>query len=236
MSIYSNGTLWLFGDVGSFEGGDHFTATMVRDALALHGAGPLTVMINSGGGFCSEGVAIHNMLKRHQANVTVVIDGVAASAGSLIAMAGDEIVVRRGSTIMLHDPASPSHGTAADHQRSFQTLDMIATEMAGIYAARSRKSVAEVRKLMVAETWLVRGGCRFSGLCRSRRHDGGARRRSLRITAAHISIRRPGWHRPPAGPQCATRWPSPTGSPAGARGRNQSILPAPRLAGRPWPT
>ena len=158
MTIYANGELYLYGSVG-FDpldfSDEYFTPQQVREALASHGSGALTVLLNSGGGYLSDGLAIYNALKAHPAAVTLVVDGIAASAGSLVAMAGDRIVMRLGSTMMIHDPASHSSGTAADHERSHRALEAQAQEMAEVYAARSGKTVEEVRKLMIAETWFT---------------------------------------------------------------------------------
>lgn len=87
--------------------------------------------------------------------MTVVVDGIAASAASLLAMAGDRIVMRLGSTMMIHSPSSHSTGTAADHERAQRALAAQEEEMAAIYAARSGKTIEAVRKLMIAETWFT---------------------------------------------------------------------------------
>lgn len=158
MTIYANGELHLYGTVGADPFGfdeEHFTSQQVRDALSQHGGGPLTVLLNSGGGYLWEGLAIHNALKGHAAAVTVVVDGIAASAASLLAMAGDRIVMRLGSTMMIHSPSSQTSGTAADHERAQRALAAQEEEMALIYAARSGKTIEAVRKLMIAETWFT---------------------------------------------------------------------------------
>ena len=152
--IYEDGKLFLYGEVGDAPG-EHFTLRMVREALAKHGDSPLTVYINSGGGFLSEGLGIHNALKSHAGRVTTVVDGIAASSASLIAMAGAEIVMRRGSTMMIHDPSFSTSGTAADHEKSGRALTAMADGMAAIYAARSGLAIEAVRVLMVAETWMT---------------------------------------------------------------------------------
>ena len=96
------------------------TATDVR--AALRAGGPVTVSVNSPGGVATEGLAIYNVLKAHAGRVDVVVDSIAASAASLIAMAGDSIAMRDGAMIMIHDPSAVTVGTAADHQKSAAVL------------------------------------------------------------------------------------------------------------------
>jgi ATP-dependent protease ClpP protease subunit len=130
----------LYGSVGTaFWGEDYFTAKWVNDQLAQM-TGDLTVRINSGGGDAVEGQAIHAALVRYPGKVTVVVEGCAASAASLIAMAGDEIVMTPGSWMLIHDPATPwtdGRGTQEDHARLAQKLDLIANGYAAIYSERS---------------------------------------------------------------------------------------------------
>lgn len=152
MNLY-DGALWLTGYVGQITDEEFFTQSMVRQALAKHGSRPLTVYLNSGGGFCDEGMGIHNLLKAHPKEVTIIVDGMAASIASVIAMAGDEIVMRRGSTMMIHDPSVSFNGTAKEFERTAETLHTQANELAAIYAARTKRPLDEIRALMVAETW-----------------------------------------------------------------------------------
>lgn len=150
--------LHLFGSVGfSFWGEDCFTSKDVNDWLAAQ-SGDITIRLNSGGGDAVEGQAIHAALVRYPGKVTVVVDGCAASAASLIAMAGDEIVMSLGSWMLIHDPATPyteGRGTTDDHARLSQHLDAIADGYAAIYAERSGNSVAVCRELMRKETLLT---------------------------------------------------------------------------------
>jgi ATP-dependent protease ClpP protease subunit len=98
--------LLLYGTVGSsFWDEECFTAKTVRDELAGL-SGPITVRINSGGGIATEGQAIYTALRSYAGQVDVVIEGIAASAASLIAMAGDTITMTTGSIMMIHDTAS----------------------------------------------------------------------------------------------------------------------------------
>lgn len=150
--------IYLEGSVGfSFWGEPSFTAADVRDQIAGD-IGELTVNLNSGGGIAPEGVAIYNLLKAHPAAVHVVINGMAASAASLIAMAGDTITMLAGSQLMIHDPAteySGGRGTAEDHQRKADELERMSQQWSEIYAGRAGISVEEAREIMRVETYFT---------------------------------------------------------------------------------
>lgn len=147
--------LVLYGSVGaSWWGEEHFTASGVREALA-EASGPLTVRLNSGGGVAAEGQAIYTILSEYPDEVTIHIDGAAASAASLIAMAGDRIVMRDGSFMLIHDPAQPwaaNRGTEDDHRKTADHLAVLAAGYARVYARRAGIDLAEARKIMRDET------------------------------------------------------------------------------------
>lgn len=149
------GEILLYGTVGAdIFGDDYFTARDVRAELAPM-RGPLTVRLNSGGGIASEGQAIYHALKDYPGAVHVHVDGVAASAGSLIAMAGDTITMRRGAWMLVHDPASliaQGRGTSDDHLKTAAMLEQIAHGYAEVYAARTGRTLDDVREIMRAET------------------------------------------------------------------------------------
>lgn len=136
----------LFGTVG-----ENFSPTTVR--YALPASGDVTVDINSGGGFAADGVAIFNILRDHPGKITVNILGIAASAASLIAMAGDSIVMADGAVIMIHDPMQFTIGNSADHAKTIEELEAYASAYAKVYAKRAGISEARARSIMVAETW-----------------------------------------------------------------------------------
>lgn len=113
----------------------------------------LELRINSPGGSVFDAVAIYNALKRHDGSVTVTIDGIAASASSYVAMAGDEIVMPENAFLMIHDPSGLAMGTAGDMRDMAEALDKIAGSLIKGYAAKSGKSDDEIASLMAAETW-----------------------------------------------------------------------------------
>jgi ATP-dependent protease ClpP protease subunit len=155
--MMSKNELILYGSVGfDWWGDEYFTAKQVREQLSQM-TGDITVRINSGGGIASEGQAIYTMLVDYPGKVTVIVDGVAASAASLISMAGDEIVYRLGAWTLIHDPATPwtlGRGTEEDHLKEAELLGVISNAYADIYAARSGLSREECREIMKAETVL----------------------------------------------------------------------------------
>lgn len=121
---------------------------------ALPDATPLALRLNSPGGSVFDAVAIYNAIKRHSGTVTVWIDGIAASAASYIAMAGDEIVMPENAFLMIHDPAGVVMGTAIDMRAMAEALDKIKGSLLQGYAAKSGRSHEEIAPLMAAETWL----------------------------------------------------------------------------------
>ncbi|MBL4732057.1 MAG: Clp protease ClpP [Rhizobiaceae bacterium] len=153
--LISAGELVLFGPVGMGFENEGFTDSEVVEALSQM-VGDITVLLNSGGGSAYQGLAIYNALegyKRNSGKVTICIEALAASSASLIAMAGDEVVMKTGAMMMIHDPSSISIGTARDHELSAQQLDKLSDSAAGIYAQKAGVKISKVKTIMEAETW-----------------------------------------------------------------------------------
>jgi ATP-dependent protease ClpP protease subunit len=157
MSVLVQGsTIYLYGDVGDFGGSEFFSPSDVVLALGQVGRSkPVTVSLNSGGGDAMDGLTIYNLLSGHQGSVTIEVDGIAASAASLIAMAGDQVVMKAGSLMMIHDPRGVTFGTSDDHDKTSEALDKMGEQYASVYAGKSGKSVADIRTLMKSEIWLT---------------------------------------------------------------------------------
>lgn len=115
---------------------DEVTPKIFRDELAKH-PGAVTVRINSPGGDTFAGIAIYNALNDHEGEVTVKVDGVAASAASFIAMAGDNIIMLPGSMMMVHEPWTFAVGNQNDLQEVIQMLEKTNDSMVSLYAART---------------------------------------------------------------------------------------------------
>lgn len=148
------GELVLSGFVGDSWMDEGFTyAQVVRALKALKGA-DVTVRVNSGGGYATEGAAIMAALKAHPGRVTARVEGIAASAASLMVMGADEVVMTDGALMMIHDPSGLTIGDADAHRRTAGTLDKLADTYAAAYAAKSGMDPEKVRALMIAETWM----------------------------------------------------------------------------------
>lgn len=151
-----DGALVLHGMVGGAFWDEGFTATDVVHSLASLGPGAdVTVRINSSGGIAHEGLAIHAVLSAHKGKVTTVVEGLAASAASIIAQAGDERVMSAGAMMMVHDASVVTVGDAAEHDKSKAYLEVVCASMATIYAEATGRTVEDVRSEMAAETWLT---------------------------------------------------------------------------------
>lgn len=113
----------------------------------------ISLHLNTPGGDVFDGIAIHNALRQHAASVTVQVDSLAASIGSVIAMAGDRIVMAKHATMMIHDPFTFAFGNAADMRKTAEILDQLGDTIASVYAERAGGSVREWRDRMLEETW-----------------------------------------------------------------------------------
>jgi ATP-dependent Clp protease, protease subunit len=141
----------IYDEIGAFG----IPAKAFLDELkALGRIAELTVRINSPGGSVFDGVAIYNALKRHDAAITVWIDGIAASIASMIAMAGDEIVMPENAMLVLHDPSGLVAGTASDMRAMAEALDRMKAGMVAAYRDKSGRDGTEIEALMGDETWL----------------------------------------------------------------------------------
>lgn len=134
--------------------GDEVTPDLFREELKQH-AGDLTVVINSPGGDVFAGLAIYNALVNHNGNVTVRVDGLAASIASVIAMAGDKIIMSPGSMIMIHRPSVYAAGTVDDMEKAKDVLLKIEEGITPIYARRTGLSDEKITELLEAETWML---------------------------------------------------------------------------------
>lgn len=149
-----NSELILEGEIASDSWwGDEATPKEFRDELNKH-TGPITVRINSPGGDVFAGVSMYNALLEYSGEVTVKIDGLAASVASLVAMAGDNIVMLPGAMMMVHQPWTIAMGNADDMKEVADMLEKIGGSITAIYAARTGLSEERVTELLKAETWM----------------------------------------------------------------------------------
>lgn len=150
-------TISLYGDIGGSLFDDGITAKDVAAALAeCAGAKTLNIAISSYGGDVFEGFSIYNLIKRHSATQKIVtVDGIAASAGSLICMAGTTILMGKSSMLMLHEASSRTSGTADEMRDTADRLEKINASMTQIYSSRSGQSQSTIRKMLAKEVWLT---------------------------------------------------------------------------------
>ena len=132
---------------------DDITPQLFREELNA-GSGDITVWINSPGGDCVAAAQIYNMLMDYRGSVTVKIDGIAASAASVIAMAGTRVLVSPVSMLMIHNPATMAMGDAAEMQKAIAMLDEVKESIINAYEIKTGMSRAKLSRLMDAETWM----------------------------------------------------------------------------------
>jgi ATP-dependent Clp protease, protease subunit len=147
-------TITIFDVIGEDLWTGGFTAKRMSAALRSIGDKPVTVQINSPGGDLFEGLAIFNMLRAHKQKVTVQVLGWAASAASIIAMAGDEIVMGLGTFMMVHNAWGIVIGNRHDFREAADLFEGFDGAIVDIYEARTGASRKEIEKLMDAETFM----------------------------------------------------------------------------------
>ena len=148
--------IWIYEEIGlDFWTGGGVTAKNFQKELSAIKASQIDLHINSPGGAVFDGVAIYNLIMQHPANVTTYIDGIAASIASVIALAGDHVVMAENALYMMHNPSGMVMGTAADMRSLADVLDKIRGTMTGVYAAKSGRADDEISALLDAETWMT---------------------------------------------------------------------------------
>jgi len=147
-------TISILDVIGQDFWGDGVTAKRVAGALRAIGDKPVTVTINSPGGDVFEGLAIYNQLREHPAEVTVKVIGLAASAASFIAMAGDKIEIAKSGFFMIHNSWVISMGDRHALRDVADWLEPFDASMAEIYSDRSGQSVTDLTAMMDKETWI----------------------------------------------------------------------------------
>lgn len=158
----------MYGDVCSAQPTDWWTGEAVpgmfitpegfmEDLAAVRNKANITIRLNSGGGDLYTGIAIHDALKGLSGHKTVIIEGIAASAASVIACAGDDVQLHRGSTIMIHGVAAKyrDYMTIAGLKQAIKQIDAAEQAVANIYHAKTGIEMETLRNMMTRETWMV---------------------------------------------------------------------------------
>lgn len=143
-------TIYIYDEIG-FWGTE--ASDFVQELVRLD-ADEIDLRLNSPGGEVFDGLAIYNSLKQHKAKITVYVDGLAASAASFIAQAGDEIIMARNATMMIHDGIAFAYGNEADLRETADLLGKVSNNIADIYAQRAGQNVEYWRDLMRNELWM----------------------------------------------------------------------------------
>lgn len=155
--------LYIYGDIvsswwGAWDKEDQYPGA-IKDFIQKADGKGINVHINSNGGSVFAGIAIYNMLRNYDGRVTVYIDGVAASIASVIAMAGDRIIMRTGSALMVHSPMLCLCGgyNAAEMREMAVQLDEIQKCIMQVYNSRKKAEIGEssIEELVNAETWMT---------------------------------------------------------------------------------
>lgn len=144
----------VFDVIGADWYGDGVTASRIAAALRSIGGADVTVNINSPGGDMFEGLAIYNLLREYEGKVTVKVLGLAASAASIIAMAGDEVQIGRGAFLMIHNCWVYAMGNRHDLQQIAADMVPFDKAMNDIYGARTGLDTATIDAMMDAETYI----------------------------------------------------------------------------------
>ena len=132
---------------------DDVTPQMFHDEL-FAGKGPVTVWLNSPGGDCIAASQIYTMLMDYKDDVTVKIDGIAASAASVIAMAGTRVLMAPTALMMIHNPMTMAYGNQADMEKAIEMLDEVKESILNAYEIKTSLSRAKLSHLMDSETWM----------------------------------------------------------------------------------
>jgi ATP-dependent protease ClpP protease subunit len=146
----------FYGDIGPWEDWGDISANLVdRELKKLpETVNELDVRINSGGGDVFEGYTIFNRLKQHKAEVTVYIDGLAASIASIIAMAGDKIVMGEGALMMIHKPWTWARGDSNELESTIERLLDIEEQLVNTYKKKTGLDRSELKAMLASETWM----------------------------------------------------------------------------------
>ena len=147
-TLFLNGTI---ADESWYD--DDVTPQLFKNDLYAE-SGDVTVWLNSPGGDCVAAAQIYNMLKEYPGNITIKIDGIAASAASLIAMAGDEVLMSPVSMMMIHNPLTMAVGNADDMQKAAAMLDEVKDSIINAYELKTGLTRAKLSHLMDDETWM----------------------------------------------------------------------------------
>lgn len=154
------------GEIGENWFGDGLTSNKFAEDLQKLGAvQKITVKVNSPGGAVHDGISIYNQLRNHGARIEVLVEGLAASIASIIAMSGDVIRMGTGSMMMIHSPWTIALGNADDMRKVADVLEKHEDALLDIYVKRSGAKRDDVQEMLAAETWMTGAEAMKHGFC-----------------------------------------------------------------------
>lgn len=164
----------IYAPIGASFWEESITAKQFSDELKKlpDNAKEITVRINSPGGDVFDGITIYNLLKQRKGRKVCIIDGIAASIASVIAMAADEVIMGEGTQFMVHKPWTGTMGNADDFEKTIQRLDDVEEQMISIYRNKTKMDRAEIRDLLRGETWMDADMAIEKGFANSKIEDG----------------------------------------------------------------
>lgn len=147
--------IFIYAPIGASIFSDGVNVEQVsKEITSLKKGTDIELRINSPGGNAWDGIALYNVLKGYDGKVTAYVDGIAASAASIIAMGADEIVMGQGSQLMIHQASGVAMGTAEDMLATAEVLESVTSQMIGVYESRTGLPLDEITAMVEAETWL----------------------------------------------------------------------------------
>lgn len=163
------------------------SAAMIVEALIAADGRDVLVHLNSPGGMVTEGLAIHSTFKQYAGNVTMRVEGIAASAASFVMLAADQVLIEPNAMVMIHDAWDLTIGPASEHRKTADLLDKVSDNIASMYAGKSGIDQAEWRTAMLEETWYVGQEAVEAGLADALTKDNGTAPADDTTTAARWS-------------------------------------------------
>lgn len=156
-------TLYIFDNIGSSYW--EINANDIEEELKNANNKPLNIHINSNGGEVFEGFTIYNLIKGYSGQTTVYVDGLAASIASVIALAGDKVIMNKASMLMIHNASGGCYGNAEEMKKVVEALEKINSVIKDIYVAKTGLSIEKLTELMDNETFMTPSECLEYGFC-----------------------------------------------------------------------
>ena len=161
----SERTLLLNGEIATESWlGDEVTPEVFKGEL-MSGSGDITIWINSPGGDCIAAAQIYNMMLDYSGKITVKIDGLAASAASVIAMAGDRVLMSPVSMLMIHNPSTIAMGDRVEMGKAIEMLDAVKESIINAYEVKTGLKRSKISELMDKESWMDALKSKELGFC-----------------------------------------------------------------------